>query len=55
MFLYVVVKPHAKHIDAVAAVQALPAQCSVPFQGGQGCFNETTRQALQTDDDDENE
>ena len=24
-------------------------------QGGQGCFNERTRQALQTDDDDENE
>ena len=23
-------KPHARHKDAVAAVQALPAQCSVP-------------------------
>ena len=23
-------KPHARHRDAVAAVQALPAQCSVP-------------------------
>ena len=31
--------------------------CSVfcACQGGQGCFNERTRQALQTDDDDENE
>ena len=31
--------------------------CSVfcVCQGGQGCFNERTRQALQTDDDDENE
>ena len=31
--------------------------CAVSWacQGGQGCFNEITRQALQTDDDDENE
>ena len=31
--------------------------CSVfsACQGGQGCFNERTRQALQTEDDDENE
>ena len=31
--------------------------CSVlcACQGGQGCFNERTRQALQTDDDDKNE
>ena len=25
-------KPHARHGDAVAAVQALPAQCSVPIR-----------------------
>ena len=25
-------KPHARHRDAVAAVQALPAQCSVPVR-----------------------
>ena len=25
-------KPHARHIDAVAAVHALPGQCSVPVR-----------------------
>ena len=25
-------KPHARHRDAVASVQALPAQCSVPIR-----------------------
>ena len=25
-------KPHARHIDAVAAVEALPDQCSVPVR-----------------------
>ena len=48
-------KPHARHRDMVAAVQALPAQCSVPVRVAKVFLNERTRHALQTDDDDENE
>ena len=49
-------KPHARHGDAVAAVQALPAQCSVPVRVAKVVsMKEQGMQALQTDDDDGNE